>query len=330
MKKNNLGLLFLFILIFNFTYTSPKNGDLYKLTILHTNDLHGNLDQLTKYSTIIKKVKSEVENVLVMDGGDLFLRGEFEEHRGKVEVEVLNELGYDYWVPGNNDFRVPDKSNQTSIQSNRQLSSIINSGQFQSICANVKFKDENYLPNVKPYSIKNINGLRVATIGITSLKPQTRNWNEVSDKIFVNGDEIIQDIVLELKDKSDINIVLSHAGIITDVKMAGKFYLNSEISAVIGADDHFILNKPMHTVRKGKDNKIKTTPITQAGGEVEHFLGRLDLTYKYEDGKWNLDDFEGQLYDITNVKEDNKIKNILKKYRSLKANTVYTILALFF
>lgn len=323
MKKNNLNLLFLFVLIFNFSYSSPKDGDLYKLTIFHTNDWHGNLNQLPKYSSIIKKVKSETENVLVMDGGDLFLRGEFEEHQGEIEVELLNKMGYDYWVPGNNDFRVPNKSKQTSKEANRQLSNIINNGKFESICANVKFKDEDtYLPNVKPYSIKNINGLRIATIGITSMKPQTRNWNEVSDKVFVNGDEIIQDIVLELKEKSDINIVLSHAGIVTDVKMAGKFYFNSEISAVLGADDHFILDKPMHTVRKDKDSKIKTTPITQAGGEAEHFLGRLDLTYKYENGKWNLDDFEGKLYDITDVKEDQKIKNILEKYRDLKANKI--------
>ena len=323
MKRKNLNLLLFFILIFNFAYTSPKNGDLYTLTILHTNDWHGNLDRLSKYSTIIKKVKSESENVLVMDGGDLFLRGEFEEHQGAVEVELLNELGYDYWVPGNNDFRVPSKFTQDSKESNRQLNNIVNKGKFESLCANVKFKDTNdYLTNIKPYSIKDINGLKVATIGITSMKPQTRNWDEVSDKIFVNGDEIIQDITLELKDKSDINIVLSHAGIITDVKMTKKFDLNSGISAVIGGDDHFILNEPMHTVRKNKDNKIKTTPITQAGGEVEHFLGRLDLTYEYENGKWNLKDFAGKLYDIEGVEEDMKVKQILEKYRSLNNNKI--------
>lgn len=279
-----------------FTVVSYCLKNKYKKGVLNTNDWHGNLDQIPKYSTVIKKVKSESENILIVDGGDLFLRGEFEEYQGRVEVELLNELGYDYWVPGNNDFRVPKKFNQNSIESNKQLNNIVNSGKFESICANVKFKDTDaYLSNIKPYSIKNI-----------------------------NGDEIIQDIVSELKDKSDINIVLSHAGIITDVKMAGKFYLNSEVSAVLGADDHFILDKPMHTVRKDKDNKIKTTPITQAEGEAGHFLGRLDLTYKYENGKWNLDNFEGKLYDVTNVKEDKKVKVILEKYRNLKNNKIAT------
>lgn len=63
-------------------------------------------------------------------------------------------------------------------------------------------------------------------------------------------------------------------------------------------------------------------PITQAGGEAGHFLGRLDLTYKYENGKWNLDNFEGKLYDVTDVKEDKKVKVILEKYRNLKNNKI--------
>ncbi len=319
-KKLNL-LLLLFIVVSSLVYAIPENGDLYTLTILHTNDWHGNLNQLSKYSTIIKKVKSESENVLVVDGGDLFLRGEFEEYQGKVETELLNELGYDYWVPGNNDFRVPNKFDQTSIEANKQLANIIDNGKFETICANVKFKESGkYLNNTKPYSIKNINGVKVAVIGITSMKPQIRKWNEVSDKVFTNGDEIIQDVILEIKDKADINIILSHAGIITDVKMASKFYFNSEVSAVLGADDHFILNEPMHTVRKDKNNKIKTTPITQAGGEIEHFLGRLDLTYKYEDGKWKLEDFKGKLYNVTEVEKDKKVEEILNKYRRFKVN----------
>ncbi|MGL5904412.1 MAG: hypothetical protein ACRCZO_17140, partial [Cetobacterium sp.] len=79
-------------------------------------------------------------------------------------------------------------------------------------------------------------------------------------------------------------------------------------------------NKPMYTVRTDKNNnKIKTTPITQAGGEAEHYLGRLDLTYIYTNGAWNLHDFKGQLYDTKNIKEDKNIKEIIEKYRSLKS-----------
>lgn len=325
MKKvfKTLNSLILFILVISITSFSatPKNGDLYTLTVLHTNDWHGQLNELPKYSTIINSTRKNTKNLLVIDGGDLFLRGEFEEFQGLVETEILNKIGYDYWIPGNNDFRVPHK-NKTSEEANKQIDNIVNNGTFESICANVKFKSNGeYLNNIKPYSIKNINGLRVATIGITSMKPQMRKWNEVSDKEFIPGDEIIQSLVDEVKDKSDIIIVLSHAGMITDVKMAGKFYLTSDISAIFGADDHFILNKPMHTIRTDENNnKIKTTPITQAGGEAEHYLGRLDLTFIYKDGTWNLHDFNGQLYDTKNVKEDKSIKEIIEKYRSLKSN----------
>jgi 5'-nucleotidase len=65
-----------------------KEGERFDLTILQTNDLHGHLDDIitlkdgtvhensiAKYATIIEDVRNEEENVLLVDGGDVFLRG---------------------------------------------------------------------------------------------------------------------------------------------------------------------------------------------------------------------------------------------------------------
>jgi 5'-nucleotidase len=61
-------------------------------------------------------------------------------------------------------------------------------------------------------------------------------------------------------------------------------------------------------------------PITQAGGEQEHYLGRLNLTFEVVDGKMILVESNGFLYDVTNVPADPEIQAMIDDYRAeLKA-----------
>ena len=57
-------------------------------------------------------------------------------------------------------------------------------------------------------------------------------------------------------------------------------------------------------------------PITQAGGEQENYLGRLDLTYQVVDGKMKLVKSDGLLYDVTNVPADAGVQAIIDDYRA--------------
>ncbi len=286
--------------------TGMKNGELYTLTVLYTNDIHGNVTNLPKYATIVEQVRSEAKNVLLVDSGDLFLRGEFEKYLGLTETEILNKMKYDFWIPGNNDFRVP--SGGTTEQGNKQLQDIIKNASFKGICANVTMKESGkYIDNIQPYNITEINGVKVGIIGITSMKPQVRNWTEVSDKLFIEGDEALKKIAPEVAKNSDVVLVMSHAGLSVDLKMA----TDENISAIIGGDDHFKLAEPLHSTYLGK----KSTPITQAGGEDFHYLGRLDLTYEYKDGKLVLSYYNGYLYDVDKVQPNKEVENIIQKYR---------------
>src|SRR3954462_10728408 len=78
-----------------------KEGDKFELTVLQTNDFHGHLDDIVtlddgtvhhnsiaKYATIIEDVRNEEENVLLTDGGDVFLRGEFQAGQGELETSL--------------------------------------------------------------------------------------------------------------------------------------------------------------------------------------------------------------------------------------------------
>ncbi len=284
-----------------------KEGDYYTLTILHTNDIHGNVSNLPKYKTIVKQVESEVKNLLVVDSGDIFLRGDYQEFKGVFEANLLNDMGCDVWVPGNNDFRVPPNGG-TIYDGNDMLQNIIDEANFDAVCANVTMKnDSSYMDNIPPYIVKDINDVNVAVIGVTSTKPQVREWEEVSDKIFVDGNIAVSAIIDEVSECSDVAIVISHTGLSNDLKTAE---ING-VSAVIGADDHYTINEPIYKIWGNK----KTTPITQAGGEDYHKLGRLNLVFKYTNGKLVLDDYNGFLYDLDLVESDVYMQSIIDDYK---------------
>lgn len=218
-------------------------------------------------------------------------------------------------VIGNNDFRVPP-SGGTNECSNEQLSNIVKNANFDVLLSNVKDKEGKYIKGMHPYTIKNINGINVGIIVVTSLKPKDRMWPEVYDKVFEPGDVAVKNIIDEVSKKADIIIVLSHAGIAVDTIIATI----PKVSAVIGADDHFVLKKAMYNTYSSIPGTI-SPPITQNGGEKENYLGRIDLTFEKINGDLHLVDFNDVLYeDLKNVKEDQMVKKIINSYKVKKTN----------
>ena len=287
----------------------PQEGDTYQLSIVYDNDIHGNVDRLPQFKTLIDEAREECDNLLVLNGGDIFLRGEFQDQQGIPEMNLLNAIGYDAWVLGNNDFRIPTEGG-TIEEGNEQLQNLIELCEFPTLCANTTMKEDgSYIDNVEPYIIKEVGGLNIGIIGVTSLKPQLREWEEVSDKDFESGEITVANIMEEVAPQTDINIVLSHTGLAIDTKIANV----DGVSAVIGADDHYIITNPIYY--PGADG-FKSAPIVQGGGEQDQYLGRLDLTYVYEEGTWELDDFNGYLYDIEGVEGDSEIQTMIDQYRT--------------
>lgn len=287
-----------------------KNDDYYVLTVMHTNDFHGWVDKLPQYSTIIKQVRGEVKNLMVLDGGDLFLRGEFDGLGGVPEMRMINEMGYDAWVIGNNDFKNPIDGKIP--EGDAVLDELIRLSKGVTLCANVVYKkDGKLLKGVRPYFVKKINGIRVGVIGVTSMKPQERNYEP--DKIFLDPVETLNKYLEELKGKTDVNIVLSHCGLSVDARIAAEV---PGIAAVLGADDHYRIENPIYWVWEGE----KSVPIVQHGGEDLHMLGRLDLVFQKKDGALKLIDFHGKAYDTDFVPGDVKVQRIIDEYREKVRN----------
>ncbi|MEH7180193.1 bifunctional metallophosphatase/5'-nucleotidase [Neobacillus vireti] len=298
-----------------------KEGEQFELTILQTNDLHGHLDDIltlddgtvhhnsiAKYATIIENVRNVEENVMLVDGGDVFLRGEFQAGQGELETSLLKAMDYDAMVLGNNDFRVYPAGEGTPYSRYEQLKDYQRNVNFPILTGNVINKETGkYIQNVKPWKGFTFDGIKVGLIGLTSMKPEIRGWNDVADLDFIEPVDALKALLPEVSEKSDINIVLSHAGNPEDHNLAKI----PGVSAVLGADTHKVIKTPEYEF-----NGEVMVPITQAGGEQENYLGRLDLTFEVVNGQMKLVESDGFLYDVTNVSADPEIQAIIDNYRA--------------
>lgn len=92
----------------------------YSLTVLHTNDHHGRFEEtdtsgglcfprlaeagecfggVARRATMIKKIRAEEKNVLLLSGGDVFTGTLwYLAYRGNASRKFMNELGYDAMV----------------------------------------------------------------------------------------------------------------------------------------------------------------------------------------------------------------------------------------
>src|SRR5437660_7233790 len=88
------------------------------ITILHTNDTHSQIDPVAesdkqyggkggvaRRATLVKRVRKENPNTLMIDAGDVFQGTPyFNFYKGEVEYKSMSLIGYDVGTLGNHDF----------------------------------------------------------------------------------------------------------------------------------------------------------------------------------------------------------------------------------
>jgi sulfur-oxidizing protein SoxB len=262
------------------------------LQILWTNDTHGfflpvyhaEYSEIDSYAQIaategkvggyaqitglVKKLKEGIweQNTLFVDAGDTFDGSPVAQMtRGQAVVPVLNAMGYDAWTPGNRDFAWP-KADFLAVTS--QLN-------FPMVCANLQ--DAATGNFVFPrYIIKQVGGLKVAMIGLTSLAGGGAGFQMLGGN--VPGTVLEDDIStlaaeIRAQENPDLVIALSHLGYYQDKKFAAR---TTGIDVIIGAHTHHnVYTAPVIANLDGSRNVI----VAQAGSHGK-FLGRLQLWVK--------------------------------------------------
>lgn len=263
--------------------TTAEAQSVKNITILHTNDTHSRIEQLSatdkKYpnragyanrSAVISKIRSEQPNVLLVDAGD-FLQGTpyFNFFKGALEVELMNKLGYKAVTLGNHEFDLGVDS----------LAKILKKAKFSIVNCNYDVKNTPLRKIVKPWIIVKIAGVKIGITGV-GVNPEGLITPENFKGIVYHEPAGALNKVANMlkKDKKcDFVICLSHLGyqqpdgIISDVSIVKKC---NNIDLIVGGHTHTLLERPDSVV----DMSGKKVYVVQSGS-MGVSIGRMDVGF---------------------------------------------------
>ena len=252
-----------------------------RLVILHTNDTHStiepfpskhskfpNMGGVSKRHTILQKIRSEEEHVLLLDSGDIFQGTPyFNTFNGELEMKLMSLLQYDAATMGNHDFDIG-------------LEGFLNAKQFAIfpfLCANYDFSETILAGHTKAYQIFHKAGIKIGVFGVGVALKGLVSEDKYGKTRYLDPISTANKIASELKSKScDLVICLSHLGfeyenksINSDRKLAAE---TQNIDIILGGHTHSFFDKPLVL----KNSKNKDVLINQVGwGGV--YLGRIDI-----------------------------------------------------
>ncbi|MCK3656912.1 bifunctional UDP-sugar hydrolase/5'-nucleotidase [Pasteurellaceae bacterium Macca] len=322
----------------------------YKFTVLHINDTHGHFwkndkneygfaAQKTAIDNIRKEVEAKGGEVIFLHAGD-FNTGvpESDMQNAKPDVEGLNMLGVEALVLGNHEF---DSPLQVLDMQEKWA-------KFPFLSANVINKKTDKTL-VKPYTLLNKQGLKVAVVGLTTEDTAKLGNPEVTGNVVFNNPIATAKATLaeiNEKEKPDVRIALTHMGYYFnaqhgmnapgDVSLA-RTLEKGAFDVIVGGHTHDTVclnedgtfNAKYKPTEKCRPDFQNGTWIVQAG-EWGKYLGRADFEFK--NGETKLVDYhlipmnlkqkikladgksEYKLYQ-DEIAEDKAVYDHLKKYQ---------------
>src|SRR5882762_10105063 len=140
------------------------------ITILHTNDTHSQIDPLpdndklyggkggvARRATLVKRVRKENPNTLMIDAGDVFQGTPyFNFYKGEVEYKAMSLIGYDVVTLGNHDF-------DNGVAG---LVAAMKFANFDFVSTNYDFRGTPLETLVKPYVVRTLGNVRIGLFGM--------------------------------------------------------------------------------------------------------------------------------------------------------------------
>ena len=334
----SIGIIFLFIsLNKNTTISAPE-----KIIILHTNDVHCQIDQKKNKDGIVTNIgyagvlayKKEMENlhginnVTLVDAGDAIQGGPIGTlSKGEYIVDIMNYIGYDIACPGNHEF-------DYGMENFLKLSTETSKANY--ICCN--FRDLEGNPILSPYTLIKYGDLTIAYLGINTLESFTKsspiyfqdeNGNYIYD--FAQGEKgqtlykTVQKYVDEaIKEGANYVVAIGHLG---DEGASEYWSSKSLIKNTYGID--IFIDGHSHEVYSEilKNKKGKNVLLAQTGTKLQN-LGKITINTKNKKITSEfISNYKAQDEDAINYIEGikNKFSDVLQEVIAKSSVTLTTL-----
>ena len=267
----------------------PPSAGLKTISILHTTDLHGHIVPTENYddvgdvggfarcATQISRWREECPAHLLVDLGDVY-QGTPESfaNRGQLMMRLFNHLRYDTWIIGNHDLdwgRPVLEANLAASTCDVLTANLTVEGKEPTAFAEPWKK-------VKPWIVREIEGLKIAIIGLTTpgmpmwLAPETLGGIEATDPIAR-----LKSLLPEVRaSKPNAIVVLGHMG--------WKFQDDEDnpVRQLLEAEDGIDVYLGGHSHQDQPSWKWKGVQCSQAGYHGI-WCGRCDLHFHEDTGK---------------------------------------------
>jgi len=243
-----------------------------KLTILHINDTHGQIEAVeakdgatyggfARVAYLVDSLRSEAEaegrTFYFLHAGDA-LQGPPVSNmsKGKLDFELLNEMELTAMAVGNHEFDFGQEN----------LNELVEIAEFPVISANVTDESGRLYP---AFVKEEVGRERIIIVGLTTeATPIGTHPANVEGLSFLPADSVIVALIDSLGyGKRDFVIALTHLGWTADSVLAEQV---PQIDLIVGGHSHTIIEEP---------RKIKNSLIVQAGARTV-YLGKLEAELK--------------------------------------------------
>lgn len=292
---------------------APAEGTV-TVTILGTSDVHGRFmpwdyatdtedrsGSLTQISTVVKEIRQENPNVILVDAGDAIQDNsveQFNEAPHQPMVVAMNAMGYDIWEMGNHEFNFGlDVLRHVTRQFKGQV-----------LCGNVYWDNgKRFMPATK---VITKGGVRIGIIGMDT--PMIAEFEKDSDHLkgVVVKDPVTETkkAIEELQGKADVIIGVMHMGVANenerpDTGVTDLANACPGLAAIVAGHMHQNVNaKTINGVLVSEPYKY---------GKA---LTRIDLTFQKQAGHYVLMDKKAQTIPMAKYDDDQELVKKLAPY----------------